>query len=198
MLRDSVAVVVRTCVRAHTIIPLAMKTMRKSTYGFPFASQMGMGLLRVAGTFLGGGGRGGRGMQEGGGTQFFADHGGFTVPSFRICWGVIFRLSVIPPFRIWDEFSPFLCSVIPSFKIFGDFSPFHHFVFRYFGWFSAVPSFHRSNILWFPPSTIPSYHFIIPPFLRLLDARRAPFLHQPRYHKTCLGHCNRTSSLYSL
>ena len=139
MLRDSVAVVVRTCVRAHTIIPLAMKTMRKSTYGFPFASQMGMGLLRVAGTFLGGGGRG---MQEGGGTQFFADHGGFTVPSFRICWGVIFRLSVIPPFRIWDEFSPFLCSVIPSFKIFGDFSPFHHFTVPIFYDF-PLPPFHH-------------------------------------------------------
>ena len=41
MLRDSVAVVVRTRPRA---IPLAMVTMRKSTHGFPFASHMGMGL----------------------------------------------------------------------------------------------------------------------------------------------------------
>ena len=38
-------------------IPLAMTIMRKSTHGFSFASQMGMGLLRTAGTFLGGGGK---------------------------------------------------------------------------------------------------------------------------------------------
>ena len=49
MLRESV-VVVRTRPRA---IPLAMRTMRISTHGFPFASHMGMGLrlaaLRAAG-----------------------------------------------------------------------------------------------------------------------------------------------------
>ena len=41
MLRDSVAVVVRTRPRA---MPLAMITMRKSTHGFPFLSHMSMGL----------------------------------------------------------------------------------------------------------------------------------------------------------
>ena len=46
MLRDSVVVVVvRICPRA---IPLAMITMRKSTYGFPFVSHMRMGLRLAA------------------------------------------------------------------------------------------------------------------------------------------------------
>jgi len=59
MLRDSVVVaavavaVVRTRPRA---IPLVMKTMRKSTHGFPFLSYMSMGLrlaaLRAAGAPL--------------------------------------------------------------------------------------------------------------------------------------------------
>ena len=44
MLRDSV-VVVRTRPRA---IPLAMITVRKSTHGFLFASQMGIGLRLAA------------------------------------------------------------------------------------------------------------------------------------------------------
>ena len=155
--------------------------------------------------------RGERGMLEGGGTQFFADQGGFTVPSFRICsdflsfrdlgwfsavpsfricWGVIFRLlgfgmnflrSSAPSFHLLRFLVIFHRSIISSLGISGDFLPFHHF---------TVPLFYD-----FP---LPPYHFIIPPFLRLLVARRAPFLHKPRYHKTCLGHCNRTSSLYSL
>ena len=45
MLCDSVAVVVRTRPRA---IPLAMISMRKSTHGFPFLSDMIMGLRLAA------------------------------------------------------------------------------------------------------------------------------------------------------
>jgi len=48
MLRESVVVVVvalRTCPRT---IPLSMTTMRKSTYGFPFLSNMSMGLRLAA------------------------------------------------------------------------------------------------------------------------------------------------------
>jgi len=45
MLRDSVAVVVRTRPRA---IPLAMITMRKSTRGFPFLSYISVGLRLAA------------------------------------------------------------------------------------------------------------------------------------------------------
>ena len=51
MLRDSAAVT-----RPQAIIPLAMKTMRKSIHGFPLLSYMGMGLrlavLRAAGAPL--------------------------------------------------------------------------------------------------------------------------------------------------
>jgi len=46
MLRDSVVAAV-VCTRPRAI-PLAMITMRKSTHGFPFLSQMSMGLRLAA------------------------------------------------------------------------------------------------------------------------------------------------------
>jgi len=56
MLRDSVVVVVAVVRTRPRAIPLAMITIRKSIYGFPFLSYMGMGLrfatLRAAGAPL--------------------------------------------------------------------------------------------------------------------------------------------------
>ena len=45
MLRDIAVAIMLLCPRA---IPLAMITIRKSTYGFPFLSYMSMGLRLVA------------------------------------------------------------------------------------------------------------------------------------------------------